>query len=95
MSVQDDDVRAIARLARLAIAPAEIPAYAAQLSRILDFVAQMNTVDTTGVVPMAHPLDLDARLREDVVTERDERDALQAGAPLTAAGLYLVPQVIE
>lgn len=95
MSVEDDDVRAIARLARLAIAAEEIPAYAAQLSRILDFVAQMNAVDTTGVVPMAHPLDLDARLREDVVTEPDQRDLLQTGAPLTASGLYLVPQVIE
>ena len=92
MSVQDDDVRAIARLAPRH-RPAEIPAYAATLGS--RFRGADEAVDTTGVVPMAHPLDLDARLREDVVTERDERDALQAGAPLTAAGLYLVPQAIE
>jgi len=95
MPVQADDVRAIARLARLAITPEEIPAYAAQLSRILDFVAEMNTVDTTAVEPMAHPLDIAARLREDAVTETDARERLQAGAPLTADGFYLVPQVIE
>lgn len=95
MSVQVEDVRRIARLARLAIDPAEAPAYAERLSRILDFVAQMNAVDTRGVAPMAHPLDLGARLRPDQVTESDQREQLQAGAPQTADGLYLVPQVID
>ena len=95
MSVQAEDVRRIARLARLAIDPAEAPAYAARLSRILDFVAQMNAVDTRGVEPMAHPLDLGARLRADQVTETDQREQLQASAPQTADGLYLVPQVID
>jgi len=95
MSVQAEDVRQIARLARLAIDPAEAPAYAERLSRILDFVAQMDAVDTRGVVPMAHPLDLGARLRPDQVTETDQREQLQAGAPQTADGLYLVPQVID
>ncbi|MEX2481454.1 MAG: Asp-tRNA(Asn)/Glu-tRNA(Gln) amidotransferase subunit GatC [Gammaproteobacteria bacterium] len=95
MSVEADDVRAMARLARLAIDEAEIPAYAAQLSGILAFVEQMNAIDTSGVAPLAHPLDLPARLRADAVTETDQRDELQAGAPQTAAGLYLVPQVIE
>ncbi|MGE0482944.1 MAG: Asp-tRNA(Asn)/Glu-tRNA(Gln) amidotransferase subunit GatC [Gammaproteobacteria bacterium] len=95
MSISAEDVRAIARLARLSIAESEIPVYAGQLSSILDFVAQMNAVDTAGVAPLAHPLELAARLRPDTVTEADRREELQTGAPETADGLYLVPQVIE
>ncbi|MEQ8234022.1 MAG: Asp-tRNA(Asn)/Glu-tRNA(Gln) amidotransferase subunit GatC [Gammaproteobacteria bacterium] len=95
MSINADDVRAMARLARLAIAEPDIPTYAAQLSRILDLVAQMNAVDTHNVEPLAHPLDISARLRADVVTESDQREQLQAGWPHIADGLYLVPQVIE
>lgn len=95
MTVSADDVRAIARLARLAIAPEDIPGYAAQLSSILAMVEQMNAVDTATVEPMAHPLDLSARLRPDQVTEADQRDACQAGAPQVERGLYLVPKVIE
>lgn len=95
MPVTAEDVRAMARLARLAIDEFDIPAYAGQLSRILDFVAQLQAVDTHGVEPMAHPLDLPARLREDRVTEVDQREVLQHGAPHTAGGLYLVPQVVE
>jgi len=95
MSIKAEDVRAMARLARLEIAEPDIPVYADQLSRILDFVAQMNVIDTAGVEPLAHPLDLVARLRPDQVTESDQRENLQAGAPSTADGLYLVPQVIE
>jgi aspartyl-tRNA(Asn)/glutamyl-tRNA(Gln) amidotransferase subunit C len=95
MSISAEDVRAIARLARLSIAEEDIPVYAGQLSSILEFVAQMGTIDTTGVEPLAHPLELTARLRPDAVTEIDRRDELQAGAPETADGLYLVPQVIE
>lgn len=95
MSISAEDVRGIARLARLSIATEDIPAYASQLSAILEFVAQMNAIDTAGVEPLAHPLELSARLRPDTVTETDERTRLQAGAPETADGLYLVPQVIE
>ncbi|MEQ8659969.1 MAG: Asp-tRNA(Asn)/Glu-tRNA(Gln) amidotransferase subunit GatC [Gammaproteobacteria bacterium] len=95
MSINADDVRGMARLAKLAIAEPHIPAYADQLSRILDFVAQMNAIDTASVEPLAHPLELGARLRQDVVSESDQRERLQAGWPHTADGLYLVPQVIE
>ena len=63
MSISADEVKAIARLARLSIDPSDIPEYAAHLSRILTFVEQMNAADTNGVEPMAHPLDLAARLR--------------------------------
>ena len=95
MSLTPDDVKAIARLARLAIADADIPAYAKNLSSILEFVAQLDKVDTSTVQPMAHPLDMSQRLREDAVTERVERDRYQRNAPQTEAGLYLVPKVVE
>jgi aspartyl-tRNA(Asn)/glutamyl-tRNA(Gln) amidotransferase subunit C len=95
MSINADDVRVMARLARLRIEERDIPAYTEQLSKILDFVTQLEAVDTAGVEPMAHPSDQGARLREDVVTETDRRADLQRGAPEVREGLYLVPQVIE
>ena len=95
MSLDTDDVKAIARLARLNIDDADVPLYAANLSSILDLVEQMNSVNTEGVVPMSHPLDVVQRLREDTVTESNQRDEFQAVAPATEDGLYLVPKVIE
>ena len=95
MSLDTDDVIAIARLARLKIDDADVPHYAANLSSILDLVEQMNSVNTEGVVPMSHPLDVVQRLRDDAVTEGDQRDEFQAVAPATEDGLYLVPKVIE
>lgn len=95
MSLSNEEVAAIARLARLKIDPDQTEETARQLSSILDFVNQMDKVDTTGVAPVAHPLDLIARTREDVVTETDQRDHFQEIAPAVADGLYLVPKVIE
>ncbi|GAB4291026.1 MAG: Asp-tRNA(Asn)/Glu-tRNA(Gln) amidotransferase subunit GatC [Thiohalomonadaceae bacterium] len=95
MALERKDVENIAHLARLAISEADIPEYARNLSNILALVEQMSAVDTTGVPPMAHPLDATQRLREDVVTETDQRDYFQAIAPAVEAGLYLVPKVIE
>lgn len=95
MSLDTDDVKAIARLARLSIDEADVPHYATNLSNILDLVEQMNSVDTSGVIPMSHPLDVAQRLRDDVVTEDNQRDAFQSVAPATRDGLYLVPKVIE
>ncbi len=96
MSLTPDDVRTIARLARLAISEQDIPRYADNLSRILDFVAQLDQADTSHVAPMAHPLSsLTQRLRDDVVTETSQRDLFQENAPQVDAGLYLVPKVIE
>ena len=95
MSLDADEVKKIAVLARLKIDEADIPGYVTNLSNILDLVEQMNTVDTEGVVPMSHPLDVVQRLRDDEVTEPDERDAFQKVAPATQDGLYLVPKVIE
>lgn len=95
MSLDADQVRKIAHLARLAIKESDIPEYARNLSRILELAEQMNAVDTAGVEPLAHPLDTSQRLRPDEVTETDRRERFQAIAPQVEAGLYLVPKVIE
>ncbi|OOZ37787.1 Asp-tRNA(Asn)/Glu-tRNA(Gln) amidotransferase subunit GatC [Solemya velesiana gill symbiont] len=95
MSLERTDVEKIAHLARLAVSEDELDSMASDLSNILDLVEQMNAVDTDGVVPMAHPLHMVQRLREDAVTEVDQRDHFQSVAPLTEDGLYLVPKVIE
>jgi aspartyl-tRNA(Asn)/glutamyl-tRNA(Gln) amidotransferase subunit C len=95
MALKRDDVEHIAHLARLAITDESIPEYAQNLSKILDFVAQMNAVDTEGVTPMAHPLDVPQRLRPDVVTEADQRELFQSIGPQVQGGCYLVPKVIE
>jgi aspartyl-tRNA(Asn)/glutamyl-tRNA(Gln) amidotransferase subunit C len=95
MSLSDAEVHKIAHLARLKIDEAEVPGYAHNLSNILALVEQMNAVDTTGIAPMAHPQDVSQRLRADVVTEQDQHSLFQSIAPLTEAGLYLVPKVIE
>ena len=95
MSLGPDDVKNIAHLARLNIDQNVIDDYASNLSRILDLVEQMNSVDTTDVLPMAHPQDVAQRLRDDVVSEQNQREQFQKVAPQTEAGLYLVPKVIE
>jgi len=95
MSLDSSQVEKIAHLARLAIHEQDVADYTRELSRILELVEQMNAVDTTGVVPMAHPLDMAARLRPDEVWEQDQRAVFQRVAPQVEAGLYLVPKVIE
>ncbi len=90
-----EEVRRIARLARIELAEAEALAMREQLNGILAMVEVMRRVDTSAVEPMAHPQDARQRLREDRVTEADERDRFQALAPQVEDGLYLVPQVIE
>lgn len=95
MSLDKNDVEKIAHLARLAIIEDDIPGYAGSLSSILELVEQMDAVDTENVTPMAHPHDAYQRLREDVVTEENQREHFQKNAPAVENGLYLVPQVIE
>jgi aspartyl-tRNA(Asn)/glutamyl-tRNA(Gln) amidotransferase subunit C len=95
MPLDRQQVQRIAHLARLEISEREADAYVAALSRILGLVEQMNAVDTTGVAPMAHPMDGGLRLRADAVTEADQRDRFLQLAPAAEAGLYLVPKVIE
>ena len=95
MAVDRSDIEKLAELSRLAINEAAADAVAASISDILALVDQLQAVDTTGVTPMAHPLDAVQRLRADEVTEINQREALQAMAPATEDGLYLVPRVIE
>jgi len=96
MSLTRAQVEGIAHLARLEITEAQMPVYVDSLSRIIDFVEHLSAADTTDVEPMAHPLaDQVQRLREDAVAETDQRDKYQRNAPSVAAGLYLVPKVIE
>lgn len=95
MSLSKDQVQHIAKLARLNIADDESDDVAEKLSRIVDFVDQLQAAPTDDVMPMAHPLNQAQRLRPDEVTEGNERDAIQANAPAVRDGLYLVPKVIE
>ncbi len=95
MSITNEEVAKIANLARLALSEAEVSAYASQLDNIFKLVTALQETDTVHVKPMAHPLDAKQRLRPDVITESNERETMQAIAPLTEMGLYLVPQVIE
>jgi len=95
MSIEVDEVKKIAKLAALNVKDEDLESYATNLSNILDLVAQMEAVDTTGVTPMSHPFDVVQRLREDVVTDENRREDFQAIAPKTEDGLYLVPKVLE
>lgn len=95
MSLDSDAIKNIAHLARIAVSEEDLQAYAKDLSNILDMVDQMNAVDVSGVEPLSNALDQTQRLRADVVTEANKREQLQACAPQTENGLFLVPRVIE
>jgi aspartyl-tRNA(Asn)/glutamyl-tRNA(Gln) amidotransferase subunit C len=95
MSLSPDDVQRIARLARIAIEREESGEVLARLNRVLELVDEMRSVDTAGIEPMAHALELVQRLRADEVTEPDRRELYQSVAPAVEKGLYLVPKVIE
>ena len=102
MALTDQEVARIARLARLHLTPEQQTQAQADLNKILSVIEALQSVDTTGVEPLAHPLavfaEVELRLREDVVTEQsstERRAALMANAPGAANGLFLVPKVIE
>ncbi|MBX2883640.1 MAG: Asp-tRNA(Asn)/Glu-tRNA(Gln) amidotransferase subunit GatC [Granulosicoccus sp.] len=95
MALTPDDVKSIAHLARLGVDDNKLESYATEISNILGLVEQMNAVDTTNVEPMAHPAHAVQRLRDDEVTESNQREQLQRGAPAVDRGLFLVPKVIE
>ena len=99
MSLDLEQIRRIARLARIAVSDAEAERTAAQLNDLLGLIEQMQAVDTTGIEPMAHALDAQLasgqRLREDRAVEPDRRADFQAQAPAVEDGLYLVPRVVE
>ena len=95
MSLSPDQIRLIARLARIAVREDESVAVGERLNRVLAMLDQLKAVDTEGIEPMSHALDVVQPLRPDAVTESDQRGAVQTGAPAVADGLYLVPKVIE
>ncbi|RTQ32501.1 Asp-tRNA(Asn)/Glu-tRNA(Gln) amidotransferase subunit GatC [Variovorax sp. NFACC27] len=99
MSLSASDIARIASLARLQLAPDESERMLSQINGFFDLVERMRSVDTAGVEPLAHPVaaieDITLRLRDDVVSEPDNREANQKSAPAVEAGLFLVPKVIE
>jgi len=95
MALTESDLKNVAHLARISLSSDEFPGHMKNLSKILDLVAQMNAVNTDGIEPMAHPQEISQPLREDIVTEQNLREKMQQCAPLTEAGLYIVPKVIE
>jgi aspartyl-tRNA(Asn)/glutamyl-tRNA(Gln) amidotransferase subunit C len=95
MALTLDDVRRVAHLARIAIDETEAPAVLAQLTRVFALIAEIQAVDTRGVEPLSHALDVTQPLRVDSVTESDQHELFQSVAPHVEDGLYLVPKVIE
>lgn len=99
MSLTTSDIARIASLARLQLAPDESERMLGQINGFFDIVEKMRAVDTTGVEPLAHPVaaieDITLRLRDDVASEPNDREANQKSAPAVEAGLFLVPKVIE
>ncbi len=93
--VGNEVVEQVAHLARIQIDSDSVSNYASEMSGVLQLAAQMDQVDTSSVEPMAHPTHAVQRLREDVVTESNRRDAFQKIAPSVENGYYLVPPVIE
>jgi len=95
MSLSETDIRRLAHLARIDVDERGVEAVRRQLDGILALIDELQAVDTTGVVPMAHAQDVAAPLREDRVTEHDQHETFQSVAPAVERGLYLVPKVIE
>ena len=95
MSVDQAEIEKIAQLARIRVDADDAAELSERITNILDLVDQMQAVDTSGVEPLANPLNASQRLREDRVTETDRHEAFQRIAPATESGLYLVPRVID
>ena len=95
MAVSPDEVRHIAKLARIAMSDEEIERLAPELNNILGWVEQLGEVNTEGVEPLTAVIDQKLRLRDDVVTEGDIRDEILANAPEAQHGFFAVPKVIE
>jgi aspartyl-tRNA(Asn)/glutamyl-tRNA(Gln) amidotransferase subunit C len=95
MPFEPKDIEKLSELARLEMTPAELTDVSAKLSDIVAMVDELQAVDTTGVTPMAHPMDRSQWLRDDVVTETDRHEIYQRNAARVERGLYLVPKVID
>lgn len=95
MSLTSEDIRRLGELTRIRFDDSEQAALLVELNKVFGLIEQMRAVDTDGVVPMTHPQVAPLREREDVVTESDQRELNQRGAPSVERGLYLVPRVVE
>lgn len=99
MKLTPDDLKRLALLSRIAISDADVTALQTQLNGIFGLIDELQAVDTTGIEPLSHPLDvigdMAQRLREDRVTETDQRAANMANAPAEENGLFLVPKVLD
>ena len=95
MSISEQDMARVAELARIRLDDATVADVTRRIRDILAMIDQMQAVNTDHVLPMANPLDATQRLRDDEVTEPDQRERFLANAPATEDGLYLVPRVIE
>ena len=95
MSIDSTEIARIAWLARLSLHEDEIPANIGDMGRILSLVEEMKSVATDDIEPLAHPMEIKARLRNDEISESDQRELFQGIAPAVENGHYLVPKVIE
>ncbi|HNR10114.1 MAG TPA: Asp-tRNA(Asn)/Glu-tRNA(Gln) amidotransferase subunit GatC [Nitrosomonas europaea] len=95
MTLSLNDIKRVAKLARIEISETDAQQNLVRLSGIFDLIEQMRAVDTQGIKPMSHSQDMMQRLREDIVTESDQRTLFQSVAPQVEDGYYLVPKVIE
>lgn len=99
MALTPQDISRLANLARLELTPTESERMLTQLTGFFNVVEKMRAVDTSGITPLAHPVaaikDITLRLRDDVASEPNQRDANQKSAPAVDRGLFLVPKVIE
>jgi len=93
--IDEKEVQHVAQLARLKLSAEELKRFSTQLNKILDYINQLNELDTTSVEPMSHPLDVHNVLREDGVTPSLSRDDALANAPAKRAGFFVVPPILE
>lgn len=95
MSVNKDEIKYLSLLSRMDIDKNEIKDIEEKLTKIIDFVDQLQTISTDNIAPMAHPLNQSQRLRIDEVTETNDRENIQKNAQQIEKGMYLVPKVID
>lgn len=95
MTIERQDIEKLAELARIQVSEETIAETTKRLGNVLELVDQLQSANTRNIDPMAHPLNAMQRLRDDVVTEHNDRDHLQSIAPAVENGLFLVPKVID
>ena len=95
MSINEDEIKYLSLLSRMDIDKNEIKDIEEKLTKIIDFVDQLQTISTDDIEPMAHPLNQSQRLRIDEVTETNDRENIQKNAQQIEKGMYLVPKVID